>query len=86
MWGNSINIVKQSLLLFIKSLPVNSYFQLIGFGSNYKKYNNNPVEYNEENVNQIIKVINNLKLNLGGINISESLKDICNDKNYSKIN
>ncbi len=85
MPGDPINIVKQSLLLFIKSLPVNSYFQLIGFGSNFRKYNNNPVEYNEENVNYIIEEINNLKADMGGTNISTPLKYIFKNNYYSKI-
>ena len=86
MSGNSIDLVKQSLLLFIQSLPVNSYFQLIGFGSNFKKYNEEPVIYNKENVEKIINIINNLKADLGGTNISSPLNAIYNDNNYSKIN
>ena len=86
MGGNSINLVKQALLLFIKSLPVNSYFQLIGFGSNFKKYNEEPVLYNKENVDNIINIINGLKADLGGTNISSPLSAIYNDNNYSKIN
>ena len=86
MGGNSINLVKQALLLFIKSLPVNSYFQLIGFGSNFKKYNNEPVIYNKENVENIINIINGLEADLGGTNISSPLSAIYNDNSYSKIN
>ena len=86
MSGQSIELVKQSLLLFIQSLPANSYFQLIGFGSSFKKYNEEPVIYNKENVENIINIINNLKANLGGTNISSPLNDIYNNNNYSKIN
>ena len=86
MRGNSINLVKQALLLFIKSLPVNSYFQLIGFGTNFKKYNEDPVLYNKENVENIINIINGLKADLGGTNISSPLSAIFNDNSYSKIN
>ena len=86
MDGESIELVKQSLLLFIQSLPANSYFQLIGFGSSFKKYNEEPVIYNKENVENIINIINNLKANLGGTNISSPLNDIYNNNNYSKIN
>ena len=86
MRGNSINLVKQALLLFIKSLPVNSYFQLIGFGTNFKKYNEEPVLYNKENVENIINIINGLKADLGGTNISSPLSAIFNDNSYSKIN
>ena len=86
MSGKSIELVKQSLLLFIQSLPANSYFQLIGFGSDYKKYNSQPVEYNQENVKNIISIINGLKADMGGTNISGPLDCIYKDDNYSKIN
>ncbi len=86
MSGESINLVKQALLIFIQSLPPNSYFQLIGFGSDFKYYNDTPVEYNKNNVENIIQVINNLSANMGGTNISTPLKDIFSSKNYDNIN
>ena len=86
MSGKSINLVKQALLLFIQSLPQGSYFQLIGFGSDFKKYNEKPVEYNQENVTKIINVINGLKADMGGTNINSPLDSIYKDEIYSKIN
>ncbi len=86
MSGKSINLVKQALLIFIQSLPPKSYFQLIGFGSDFKYYNEIPVEYNRDNVQNIITVINNLSANMGGTNISNPLKDIFSSKNYDNIN
>ena len=86
MSGKSIDLVKQALLLFIQSLPEGSYFQLIGFGSNFMKYNEKPVEYNKVNVSNIINVINGLKANMGGTNISQPLDSIYKDKCYSSIN
>ena len=86
MSGNPIELVKKSLFLFIQSLPENSYFQLIGFGSDFKKYNNEPVIYNKENVDNTINIINGLSANLGGTNISGPLREIFNDDCYSKIN
>ena len=47
MGGKLIELVKQALL-FIQSLPEQSYFQLIGFGSDFKKYNSEPVIYGKE--------------------------------------
>ena len=87
MRGNSIDLVKKALVLFIQSLPPKSYFQLIGFGTNFHKYNENPVEYNKDNVKNILSIINNLKADMGGTNISEPLKDIFENKNniYDKI-
>ena len=86
MSGKSIELVKKALLLFIQSLPEKSYFQLIGFGSDFKKYNKEPVIYNKENVDNIINIINGLDADLGGTNISGPLKEIFNDSCYSKIN
>ena len=86
MSGKPINLVKQALLLFIQSLPPKSYFQLIGFGSQYKYYNEKPIEYNKENVQNIIEVINNLSANMGGTNISDPLKDIFASGSYNNIN
>ena len=86
MGGKSIDLVKKALLLFMQSLPEKSFFQLIGFGTLFKKYNKEPVKYDKENVSKIIKIIKNLKADLGETNISSPLKDIYNNKNYSKIN
>ena len=86
MSGKSIELVKQGLLLLIQSLPPNSYFQLIGFGSNFKKYNEKAVEYNKENVENIIDIINSLDANMGGTNINSPLESIYSDRSYSKIN
>ena len=73
--------------MFIQSLPKESYFQLIGFGSDFKKYNEEPVIYNKENVKNIINIINSLDADLGGTNISDPLREIYNSDNvYSKIN
>jgi hypothetical protein len=87
MRGNSIDLVKKALALFIQSLPPKSYFQLIGFGTNYIKYNESPVEYNKENVKKILSTINSLQANMGGTNISEPLKAIFENKDniYDKI-
>ena len=86
MSGNPIELLKQGLLLLIQSLPPNSYFQLIGFGSNFKKYNEKAVEYNVENVENIINIINNLGADMGGTNINSPLEAIYSDTSYSKIN
>ena len=86
MNGEPIELVKKSLQYFMQSLPPKSYFQLIGFGSNFKKYNEQPVEYNEENISSTLKVIENLDASLGGTNISNPLKEIYNNKDYDTIN
>ena len=86
MGGKSIDLVRQALLLFIQSLPANSYFQLIGFGSDFIKYNFEPVIYNKENVQNITNIINDISANLGGTDISNPLSEIYKDTSYNKIN
>ena len=86
MTGESIDLVKKALLLFIQSLPIGSYFQFIGFGSDFKKYNIEPVPYTKENVSNMFEIINNMNANMGGTNISAPLNSIYLDNNYSNIN
>ena len=87
MSGNAIKVASKALLLFLQSLPAGSYYQIIGFGSNFKKYDEKPKEYIKDNIEQSIKLIEKLGANLGGTNIYSPLKDIY-DSNmiYDKIN
>ena len=76
MSGNSIKVASKALLLFLQSLPAGSYYQIIGFGSYYEKYDETPKEYNSENINKSIKLVESLKADLGGTNIYEPLNDV----------
>ena len=86
MAGSSIRIVSESILYFLQSLTKGSYFQLIGFGSTFKKINDKPLEYNKENVKNTMDIIKNMKADLGGTDISSPLKEIFNSKDYDEIN
>ena len=85
MSGTPINLVSKALLLFLQSLPKNSYFQLIGFGTNYEYYNKEPTEYNKENIKEIFEKIKKLKADKGGTNIYSPLKDIFSKEVYNNI-
>ena len=92
MEGTPINLVKKSLKIFLHSLPKNSYFQLIGFGSEYKKYNETPIKYSYENITNLDNLINNLDAEMGGTyplplikNILENNKDYINFKSYKNL-
>lgn len=56
-WGNRIKISQKILELFLKSLPVKPYYQLIGLSSNFVKYDEIPKEYTQENFQKSIKTI-----------------------------
>ena len=86
MSGNAINVVIESLLIFIQSLPKDSYFQIIGFGTDFEKYNETPVKYDNKNIKEIIKKIKELKADKGGTDIVRPLNDIFKNKmEYEKI-
>jgi hypothetical protein len=84
---DSIKIAIKALQLFMQSLPVGSYYQIIGFGSSFEKYDKIPKEYNKENIKESLKIIEKLNSDLGGTNIYDPLKDIYNSSEiYDKIN
>ena len=86
MSGNAIKVASKALLLFLQSLPVGSLYQIIGFGSRYRKYDEEPKEYNQDNIKKSIKIIEQIKADLGGTNIYEPLKHIYDSfKVYDKI-
>ena len=78
MCGSRIRIASKALEIFLQSLPVGSYYQIIGFGSNYKKYDEIPKEYNKENIEKSLKTVSDLSANLGGTEIYTPLNEIYN--------
>ena len=86
MSGKSINIVSKALELFLQSLPAGSYYQFIGFGSDFIKYDEIPKKYTKENISNSLEKIKSLEANLGGTDIYSPLKDIYeNEKIYNDI-
>ena len=79
MQGNSMEVANKALILFLQSLPAGSYYQIIGFGSNFEKYDQTPKEYTQTNIKESIKFIETLKADNGGNNIYDSKSD------YDKI-
>ena len=73
-----------SLLLFLQSLNENCYFQLIGFGSDFEFYSEKPLEYNKENIKNIMNIIKKLRADKEGTNIFEPLNKIYNEKIYNE--
>ena len=87
MSGENIKIASQALILFLQSLPVGSYYQIIGFGSSFVLYDELPKENNKKNIKISIKIIENLNANLGGTDIYQPLKHIYDSfQDYIKIN
>lgn len=57
MGGDRIEKAKESLILFLKSLPEASIFNIISFGSNFKRMFKSSVAYTDENLEQAVKEI-----------------------------
>ena len=77
-WFKSYNLLLLEsffvlVVLFLKNLPYNSYFQLIGFGSTFKVYNEEAYLFNENNINKIVLEIQKIKADLGGTNLYKPL-------------
>ena len=85
MSGSSMIIARKALILFLQSIPVGSYYQIIGFGSKFKKYDEIPKEYNKDNIKTSINTIQKLEAVLGGTNIYAPLKNIFDSKDYDNI-
>ncbi|CDW74212.1 UNKNOWN [Stylonychia lemnae] len=74
-------ITCQALILFLKSLPPGSQFEVIPFGSIFKTLSGKPegFQYNDQNLNQVINEINNFDAEMGGTSLYEPLNHAIND-------
>ncbi|CAF4923370.1 unnamed protein product, partial [Rotaria sp. Silwood1] len=72
---NKIGLVRQAMLLFLKSLPMNCHFNIIRFGTNYETlFKEITAVYNEQNAQKAEKLINNLQADLGGTELLRPLQ------------
>ena len=73
-----MGIAKNALLLFIKSLPPDSFFEVISFGSHYDylsfKNRGKTLEYTEQNVRIALDKIQKFDATFGGTNIENPLR------------
>ncbi|CAD8161767.1 unnamed protein product [Paramecium pentaurelia] len=82
MEGIRIEKAKQSLILFLKSLPEDCTFNVISFGSDEEKIFD--IEYNQNTLNQAIKQVQEMNADLGGTDILKALSQGIYNENYKK--
>jgi uncharacterized protein with von Willebrand factor type A (vWA) domain len=63
---NKIEKAKTALILFIQSLPPNSKFNVISFGSNYTALFNESVKYNEKSKQKCLQAISKFDASMYG--------------------
>lgn len=86
---NKIGYARQAMLVFLKSLPMNSYFNIFRFGSNYEQFEKKEitVKYDENTAKQASDYINRMEANLGGTELFSVLSYLHSQpsrKNYSR--
>jgi len=76
MSGSSMNLAKEALQVFIHSLPVSSYFNVILFGSSYKSLFPESRIYDDHTFQDAKTSIQGISANLGGTEILSPLSFI----------
>ncbi|CAF3327511.1 unnamed protein product [Rotaria socialis] len=72
---SKIELARQAILLFLKSLPMDCHFNIIRFGSSYAAlFNDISVIYNEENARKAEALVKTMQADLGGTELLEPLK------------
>ena len=74
MSGTYINSAKDTLILFLKSIPPGCYFNIIGFGSRYEHLFPKSVPYNQTNLDKAMGHAQGLRADLGGTELLSPLE------------
>ena len=76
MSGSYIRSARETLVLFLKSLPERSFFNIIGFGSDYKKLFPKSVAYSQETLDKATAHAQQMEADLGGTELLRPLEHI----------
>ncbi|KAL5473246.1 hypothetical protein EMCRGX_G027703 [Ephydatia muelleri] len=76
MGGEFIKSARETLILFLKSIPPGCSFNIIGFGSNYESLFPSSVPYNQENLDRAIQHAECVEADLGGTELLPPLRFI----------
>ena len=76
MSGSYINSARETLVLFLKSLPQGNYFNIIGFGSSFRSLFPQTVPYDKKHLEKAIKHAKGMDADLGGTELLSPLQHI----------
>lgn len=88
MQGQAIRQAKEALNIILHSLPENSYFNIVSFGSTFKNFSLESVRYSQETLTSAKEYVRNMNADFGGTEIVPPLKFILNSKSskgYKKL-
>ena len=73
MSGSYMKSAKDTMILFLKSIPPGCYFNIIGFGSRYECLFTKSVPYNQDNLEKGMVCVEKTFANLGGTELLQPL-------------
>jgi hypothetical protein len=76
MNGERIAMATKAAVLFLKSLPADSKFNIISFGSGFSSMFEGSVTYNRENMNRAINEVSRFGADMGGTEILEPINHV----------
>ena len=75
-----ISLAREAMLLFLHSLPVNSYFNIIRFGSTYESlFQKISVAYDEQTAKQAESLSSSMEADLGGTELLTPIQYLKNN-------
>ena len=80
MSGKPIAVARETLALFLHSIPFGSYFNVYRFGSTFESFFSESVQYTEENLEKALNITKNMNADLGGTYLYPPLNDIFSKK------
>ncbi|XP_062620575.1 von Willebrand factor A domain-containing protein 5A-like isoform X2 [Saccostrea cucullata] len=80
MHGSRIKKAKETLLLLLKSLPVQCIFNVVSFGSRFYTLFPKSEEYNEENLEEALNLQKTMEADMGGTEIFRPLENVFSNK------
>jgi len=83
MEGERIKLAREAVYLFIKSLPEDSYFNVISFGSGFNKLFYQSVRYEQDKIEMACRTVKTFDADMGGTEILEPIKSIFSEPNRS---
>lgn len=76
MGGSKMQSARETLLLFLKSLPENCYFNVVGFGNSFQKLFEKSESYNDTSLNRACSLGERMNADLGGTEILAPLREV----------
>ena len=68
-----IEPAKEALELCLRSMTAGDYFNIMVFGSNYRQFSDNQVEYNQYNLEKYLLKLSEIDADMGGTELLEAL-------------